>query len=166
MKKINVISCQNCKKRRTCKEHSLCDQFKIDKIPLEKWEQEQVFNWANNNQIKWPELKHIQGSMNGANIPKGHRIQLKKQGLKSGWPDIEFPFDNNYFTGLHIELKRRKGGTVSKDQKETIKFLLKQKRYCLVCYGYHEAIAVIKAYLLKDVITLCEMKEKNIVSKW
>ena len=74
-------------------------------------------------------------------------VKAKKQGLKRGWPDIDLPWKNKKYSGLHIELKRIEKSSVSKDQKETIKFLSDQGRFACICYGHSVAIGIIEKYL-------------------
>jgi hypothetical protein len=120
---------------------------KNNKTPLEDWEQEQIFNWRHNNIRKYPELKYMYATLNGVRVQPGLRRKLKKQGLTKGVPDIDLPVNNKYYTGLHIELKRLKGGTASPEQKAFLQFLANQGRLAVVCKGHKAAIKTIKDYL-------------------
>lgn len=61
--------------------------------------------------------------------------------------NIGFPLKNSKYNGLFIELKRIKGGSVSKEQKDFISFLNNQGYLAVVCKGHKEAIVVIEHYL-------------------
>ena len=72
---------------------------------------------------------------------------LKQQGVKPGVPDIFLPVARKGFHGLYIELKRAKGGTVSKAQQEML-IALRCEGYAVeVCYGCEEAVRVLEGYL-------------------
>lgn len=118
--------------------------------PFESWEQTQVFFWCNNNMHKYPALEFIHGSINGVKIHNSLKLKMQKQGLKKGVPDIDLPLRNKKYSGLHIELKRTKGGSLTKDQKKTLQFYANQGRKAVMCRGHKAAIKVIKDYL-KDV---------------
>lgn len=117
-------------------------------VPLEKWEQEQFFRWVYANQIKYPELQLCNGSMNGVFISSPKiRANLKAQGLRPGFPDIDLPVRRWPYAGLRIELKRQVGGVVSEDQKRIHKLLAIQGQRIEVCRGWLEAVDVVIDYL-------------------
>lgn len=60
---------------------------------------------------------------------------------------LDYPLKNSKYNGLFIELKRIKGGSVSKEQKDFISFLNNQGYLAVVCKGHKEAIVVIEQYL-------------------
>ena len=120
---------------------------KVNNTPLESWEQEQVINWKKNNILKYPCLKYMSGSISGIKMSQGARAKMVKQGFISGVPDIDLPAKNKFFSGLHIELKRQKGGVLSDAQEETLQFLADQGRSCHVCKGHRAAISVLLEYL-------------------
>ncbi len=118
--------------------------------PYEKWEQQKVFFWRDQNIDKHPELKFMSGSINGVKLHNALKIKMKKQGMIKGVPDIDFPFKNKNYSGLHIELKRIKGGKTTPEQKEYLQFLANQGRKAVICKGHKAAIKVIEEYL-KDI---------------
>jgi hypothetical protein len=120
---------------------------KKNNVPRESWEQEMIFKWACNNQKKYPELKYMNGSLSGVRLTVGLRIKAKKQGNKKGVPDIDLPAKNKYYSGLHIELKRVKGGVASKEQKDFLQFLADQGRKAVICKGHEAALKVLIEYL-------------------
>lgn len=120
---------------------------KKENVPSEEWEQKQIFIWAKGHQIEIPELKWLNGSINGFRLTPKLILKTKAQGVRKGYPDINLPVRTNKYTGLYIELKRIKGGKLSPDQKEWKEHLNSQGYLCLTCEGHKEAILVIKNYL-------------------
>lgn len=86
-------------------------------------------------------------------IPNGGKrhiktaIAMKQEGVSKGFPDIFLPVPNSQFHGLFIEMKRQKGGTLSKEQKAWIEYLNSAGYQALVCKGFLEAKEVIECYL-------------------
>ncbi len=72
--------------------------------------------------------------------------KLVRLGLRSGFPDLFFPYAKKGFYGLFIEMKRKKGSKVSSAQKKWIATLNKQGYLAVICYGSEEAINVINGY--------------------
>jgi hypothetical protein len=120
---------------------------KRNQTPLECWEQEQYFKWVYANQIKIPELQLVNGSMNGVRVPVSIIKKLKGQGLRSGIPDIDIPVRRLRYSGLRIELKRIKGGSVSPEQKRYHELLRRQGYRVDVCRGWREAVTSTIEYL-------------------
>ena len=74
-------------------------------------------------------------------------VSLKRQGVKSGIPDIFFAYPSKHFHGLFIEMKRKKTGKTSKTQEKYI-CLLRENNYCCeVCAGADAALECLKTYL-------------------
>lgn len=119
--------------------------------PLEEWEQEQYFKWVYSNQIRYPQLQLITGSMNGIRLSPKLRAYAKRQGLRAGFPDIDIPIPTAGYHGAKIELKRLKGGVVSSDQKRVLKLLAEQGYYAVVCKGWRQAVSTTLWYLGIDV---------------
>ncbi len=118
------------------------------KVPYEDVEQKKVFDWSALNEKRYPDLELLNGSLNGFRLTPSLRLKAKQQGLKKGYPDIFLPVRNGEFSGLFIELKRIKGGSVSLEQKEFLKRLNEQGFRAVVCKGHKAAIEVIENYLL------------------
>lgn len=80
---------------------------------------------------------------------KRYGAELRKMGMRKGFPDLFFPAARNGFHGLLIEMKKSQKEKPTKDQKEWIDFL-NDSGYCAaVCYGADEAIAKIRDYFGK-----------------
>lgn len=82
--------------------------------PLEHEEQAAFVQWF---RYKFP-LVRILAIPNGTRASIGAAIKAKKEGVSSGVPDLYIPAWK-----LWIEMKRKKGGSVSKEQKDWIEYL-------------------------------------------
>lgn len=110
---------------------------------------------ANENQeqnavVEWLRLKKILhfGIPNGipSNPITGKRF--KNMGLSSGVPDLCVPIPNNAYHSLYIEMKPKRGGVVSPNQKLWLEALNSHGHLAVVCYGFDEAQKVIEDYLM------------------
>lgn len=115
--------------------------------PKESDEQEALFQWAELQAAKYPELKLMYHIPNGGKRYIGEAVKLKAQGVKSGVPDVFLPVAKKTYHGLYIELKRQKNGHVSDSQEKWIEALNDQGYMAVVCYGCQEAIETILQYL-------------------
>ena len=109
-----------------------------------------LFSWAAMAAGKWPELRLLHAIPNGGSRNPIEAVHLKQQGVKAGIPDIHLPVARGGWHGLYIEMKRRKGGRVSVEQKKMLLALREQGYEAVVCYGCEDAIKVIKEYLKND----------------
>lgn len=116
-------------------------------IPTEAEEQRTLFNWADMQSYKHPELAMLYHIPNGGSRNSAEAANLKKQGVKPGVPDICLPVPRGKYHGLYIELKRIKGGKLSSFQREWLQALAKQGYKALCCEGWKEASEEILAYL-------------------
>ena len=116
-------------------------------IPTEAQEQTTLFQWAGMMAGKWPELRLCHAIPNGGSRNPIEARHLKEQGVKPGIPDLFLPCSRGGFHGLYIEMKRRKGGRVSIEQKKTIIALREQGYRVEVCEGWEKARDVIKEYM-------------------
>lgn len=88
-------------------------------------------------------------------LPRGGKsamlqmLQLKREGLTKGTPDIECAIAVKPYTGLHIEMKKPKGvpSDVSEEQHKQMKMLTRCGRRCVVAYGFDEARDALLNYL-------------------
>ena len=101
--------------------------------------------------IAWCDLHPLAGMIfaipNGSHKSLAAAAKFKREGLRSGVPDLFLPVPRGVFHGLFIEMKRVKGSVTSEAQQDWIEFLHSQDYAAFVCKGADEAIAVIKAYL-------------------
>lgn len=115
-------------------------------IQHEAADQEAIFNWAKMREQIHPELKYLYHVPNGGSRNKIEAANLKRQGVKSGVPDICLPVPRGKYHGLYIELKHGKNKT-SKSQDEWLKFLSEQGYLAVCIYGWEDAIKTIEKYL-------------------
>lgn len=120
---------------------------KIEKIRSESIEQIMLMQWCKRNAKTIPQLDKIFAIPNGGLRNKSTAAKLKLEGVKKGVPDLFLAVPNKYFHGLFIEMKRIKGGVLSKEQK-IWKELLTAEGYCWsVAKGFQEGKAIIEEYL-------------------
>ena len=109
-------------------------------------EQVNLFRWAEQNTIVFPELALMYHIPNGGKRDAAEAANLKRQGVKAGVPDIHLPVARGGFHGLYIELKAG-DNTVTDNQKRWLKRLSAEGHATAVCYGAKQASEVITAYL-------------------
>lgn len=119
-------------------------------ILTEHQEQVALFEWASWMEKQIPELHLMHAIPNGGKRDKVTAARLKAEGVKPGVPDICLPVPRGDKHGLYIEMKRRKGGSVSADQLKWLDNLMRQGYECHVCRGCEEARSVILDYLKRD----------------
>lgn len=109
-----------------------------DRIPTEHEEQRELVRW----------FRQTHRGVRIFSIPNGGArsittaARLKVEGVSAGVPDLFIPVWK-----LWIEMKRIKGGVVSADQKDWIKYL-EEVGYCAkVCKGADDAKEQITAFL-------------------
>lgn len=84
--------------------------------------------------------------LNGSPLQRAKQMnRLKSEGLQSGVPDIVILLDGG--KSVYIEMKRKNGGVLSKEQKVWIERLKSLGFPVYVCKGSEEAISVAKMYL-------------------
>lgn len=118
-------------------------------IPTEAQEQERLFDWRDAVVAlgRYPELIWMYAIPNGGSRHPAEAKHLKRQGVKAGIPDVHIPCMRGGYGGLYIEMKRRKGGRVSIEQKKTIIALREQGYRVEVCEGWERARDVIVEYM-------------------
>ncbi len=120
---------------------------KKEAIPTEHQEQCEVIRFRDKSLDQFPSLKWLHAIPNGQAKTPGQRMKFKREGLTSGVSDLCLPEPRGNFSGLYIELKRRKGGRVSDEQKEFIEFVKGGNYFVRVAEGADEAIGFLKLYL-------------------
>jgi len=71
---------------------------------------------------------------------------LKKEGVRSGVPDVFIAIPKNGWAGMFIEFKKDKG-RLTDNQKMYLETLSQQGYYTIVAYGLDEGIAMTELYL-------------------
>lgn len=74
-------------------------------------------------------------------------MNLKREGVRAGVPDLFLAWANRQYGGLFIEMKKTKGGRVSDAQQQYLELLEESGYKVAVCHGWLEAKASIEAYL-------------------
>lgn len=109
---------------------------------LEKTLQKLCLGWM---ALQWPRtlIYHVP---NGGKRNLLEALDLKRQGVKSGVPDLVVPAMRGGYGGLYIELKVGKN-TLSETQKQWIEALRDEGYYVAVCRTLEEFQAVVTPYL-------------------
>ena len=110
--------------------------------PTEAEEQAALFEWAS----YYPELRFMYAVPNGGSRNVIEARNLKRQGVKSGVPDICLPVAAGGYHGLYIELKVGKNKP-SENQEQWLEYLNKAGYMTKVCYGFQEARETIAGYI-------------------
>jgi hypothetical protein len=101
-----------------------------ERVPTEHEEQREVVRWFRQT---YPGVR-IFAIPNGGARGISQAARLKAEGVSAGVPDLFIPAHS-----LWVEMKRRKGGTVSKDQKDWIEYLESAGHRVIVSRGADEA---------------------------
>lgn len=121
-----------------------------DLIPSEHDEQCMLIVWCGYMAAHDPDYGLIFAIPNGGQRNKVTAAKLKAEGVKPGVPDLFLPVPRGIYTGMFVEMKRRKGGHVSADQRKWITDLISHGYKCVVCRGFEEAKQAITAYMEGD----------------
>lgn len=74
--------------------------------------------------------------------------QLKRAGMRPGFPDLFLPRPRGKYHGLFVEMKYENGKTTA-DQEWWLATLAREGYAVRVCYGFDETVRCIEAYLKK-----------------
>lgn len=113
----------------------------------EDGEQKALICWCALNAEKYPELLRLFHIPNGGFRNKIEAAKFKAMGVRSGVLDLMLPVPRGIWHGLFVELKRKDGGTVSKEQNDWIAFLKAQGYGAIVCHGWIKATEALIKYL-------------------
>lgn len=122
---------------------------KVAPIQYEEDEQIAFVRWCQLNGL----IVHHSGNEIGGSTSamKARAVKMKKMGTSKGFPDLLVFIPVKGTTGFidcyqmcAVEMKRRKGSTTTKEQKEWLKILGGAGCIGKVCKGADEAIAFIK----------------------
>lgn len=119
--------------------------------PTEDEEQMALFTWAHHMAATGhiPELSRLFHVPNGGRRGPAEAGRFKAMGVKPGVPDVFLDVPRGGFHGLRIELKRRNGGKVSKDQTDWIDWYNANGYRAVICYGWDEAREEIENYFME-----------------
>ena len=110
-------------------------------------EQKALMQWAKWQEGRYPELKMLMHIPNEGKRSKRYGAELKRLGLRPGFPDLGLLVPNKKYAGLFIELKADKTKSMTKEQKEWLEKLNSYGYKAIRCNGSEEAIQIIKRYL-------------------
>lgn len=126
---------------------------------LESMEQQRLFTWWRLEGCKAYGLPPCMlfAIPNGGKRSLKTAMQLKREGVQPGVPDIFLAVPARHHYGLFVELKRPKSpgvraGSPSKAQREVMASLIASGYGCVVAYGATEARNVIERYLREEKI--------------
>ena len=105
--------------------------------PLEDTEQINFVLWFKK---KYPDVL-INHSPAGGTRHAAEAQKFKRLGTQPGWPDLEIPEWK-----MFIEMKRQKGGVVSKVQKEVMMKLEEVGYACYVAKGFEQAKEIVENF--------------------
>ena len=114
---------------------------KLDRGMTEHQEQTLLISWLERMGIRFYAIP------NGQYKNRATAAKFKREGLKSGVPDVCLPIPTKSYHGLYIELKRKKGSRVSATQVEWLGYLRSVGYYADIAYGFDEARDMVLAYL-------------------
>ncbi len=84
---------------------------------------------------------------NGGKRGKREAVRLKDEGVLAGIPDLVVAEPRGRYHGLYIEMKRRKGGRVTEEQRDKIRKLRRRGYKVLVGHGVDDVWPAVEAYL-------------------
>ena len=115
----------------------------------EAGEQEAVMAWwlCAHRGLGVPDARLLYHVPNGGKRSIVTAAKMKRAGVRAGVPDLFLAMARGGFHGLYIELKRRDGGELSRDQVEVMAMLGAQGYCTEVAAGWEVAAALIEAYL-------------------
>lgn len=121
------------------------------RVPYEHDEQKAVFQWADLQAPRIPELQWLYAVPNFAGrlgkATARHGAKLKAEGRKAGYPDIGLDVARGGYHGFRGEMKRTQGGTVSPEQKAWHVWLREQGYFVVVARGFEPMRDAILDYL-------------------
>lgn len=111
----------------------------MNKLPTEQQEAEILASYLRLRNIPFT---HIPNETGGDMLAKRRAIRMKRAGVSKGFPDYLIIYKGKL---VFIELKRRKGGRVSLEQKEWLEVLNNvDNSVARVCNGADDAIGFLE----------------------
>jgi len=123
--------------------------FKVYKkrlIPSEHAQQSTLIQWAQLVEKQYPELRLLYAVPNGGYRSARTAIAMKREGMKSGVPDLVLPVARRHWHSLYLELKAG-SGSLSENQKRWMEMLTEQSNLVAVAYSFEEAKGILIDYL-------------------
>lgn len=130
----------------TAARNAVAKPAKPSVAPSEETMQAQLIAWAGKQLNVYPELARLFHIPNGGQRHVVVAVNLKRQGVKAGVPDLCLPVPRFGCHGLWIEMKTR-DGSVSASQKDWIGYLQGAGYRVKVCRSFDEAREAVIDYL-------------------
>jgi hypothetical protein len=108
-------------------------------IPTELQEQKVVIQYM---ELKGHKFTAIPNETGHSQDQFRRAVRMKQSGVRKGFPDLVAIIDGNF---IAIEMKRVKGSSTSKEQKEWIEALQNAGIEARICFGADQAIKFIKS---------------------
>lgn len=118
--------------------------------PTEEQEQMAVIEWRDLMVYQFPELRLLIHIGNGGWRSKPEAVRFKKMGVHPGVSDLFLPVARDGFHGLWIEMKRKKGGKLSPDQKQWIEDMTAEHYLAVRADGAEQACEILYKYLTEN----------------
>ena len=132
---INIHT-EGLRKRRSAKNrHGIGSEFEIQK------------KFTQYIDDKHPDILWC-ASAGGARTSISEAKRIKATGYKRGFPDVFIYEPRGVHHGLSIEMKREKGGVVSKHQKQWKEDLSERGFKATIAKGYDHAVQILEDYLI------------------
>lgn len=113
-------------------------------------EQIKLFRWVDLvSKNYYPELRLLYHIPNGGSRNELEAVNLKKQGVRAGVPDLCLPVARGGYHGLYIEMKAGKNKPTEK-QLEWIEALRDEGYAVSICWGFEAARQELEKYLKLD----------------
>lgn len=112
-------------------------------------EQIKLFRWVDLVLNYYPELRLLHHIPNGGSRNELEAVNLKRQGVRAGVPDLFLPVARGGYHGMYIEMKAGKNKPTEK-QLWWIENLKKQGYAVSVCWGFEAARMELEKYLISD----------------
>ena len=109
-------------------------------------EQIKLFRWVDLVLNYYPELRLLHHIPNGGSRNELEAVNLKRQGVRAGVPDLCLPVARGGYHGLYIEMKAGKNKPTEK-QLWWIENLKKQGYAVSGCWGFEAARMELEKYL-------------------
>lgn len=116
----------------------------------EHTEQAALFEWAEINESRYPELCMLYAVPNGGHRHKSVAIKLKAEGVKAGVWDISLDVARGQYNGLKIEMKFGKNQLTEEQRFWGSKYKIAHYQTA-VCWSWTEAASRILWYLDYDI---------------